>query len=478
MLNLIYFTTVLPSKRKSLCNFRLLIPLMRKTISSLIGNSQKYGIRTRILHSVALMGILLTILTGILNIVGGLPSQSWLFPFASVLVFGAIYLYSLQKNKLTLVYRLTFSYIIFVFFPFMWITNNGAEGGFHNFIYLFLLILIITAPDKKNRIIFTLLLMMMIIALLILEYFRPEIFIYYESKEQWLFDIIVSIVLSISVMYLTLSLFINIYNRSIKEQQIQNSLLKDRNQEIQTQKDEILKTGQLLKQTNNELKAHADFKERIIHTIIHDLKSPLGAVISMSENELVTESGRSMLNLVNNILDTQRLKDSKLNLSIELTEFSPLLQEAISQNQWLQKEKSIHIRYETAYEYFLLIDKLLITRVLQNLLHNALKFSPEKSEIIIETEEKDNRLKISFTDFGPGVDARIKDNLFELYDKPMQKTSNEYGYSSGIGLSFCKLATEAHEGIIGYNDLPGSGSIFFFTVPLSHKNALDTPFII
>ncbi|MDP6507225.1 MAG: ATP-binding protein, partial [Planctomycetota bacterium] len=109
-------------------------------------------------------------------------------------------------------------------------------------------------------------------------------------------------------------------------------------------------------------------------------------------------------------------------------------------------------------------DAELIKRVIQNLLGNALKFTPSDGTISVSILNGGDTVKIAITDSGPGIPEDYRDKIFEKYGQVEARQQGKK-YSTGIGLSFCKLAVEAHGGEIGVDSEVGKGSTFWFKIP-------------
>jgi signal transduction histidine kinase len=107
----------------------------------------------------------------------------------------------------------------------------------------------------------------------------------------------------------------------------------------------------------------------------------------------------------------------------------------------------------------------LTRRIIVNLLSNAIKFTPKGDDVLIEIKKLDTELEISIIDSGPGIPKDLQQIIFEKFGQAEVKKSQK-GYSSGIGLAFCKMAVEAHGCQIDVDSELGKGSRFFFRVPL------------
>jgi signal transduction histidine kinase len=111
------------------------------------------------------------------------------------------------------------------------------------------------------------------------------------------------------------------------------------------------------------------------------------------------------------------------------------------------------------------LDRGLIFRVIQNLVANALKFAPANDGLIaIGIGRAEDGVRINVTDNGPGIPIEHHGRIFEKFGQAGEKEAREV-FSTGLGLSFCKLAVEAHGGRIGVESEVGKGSTFWFVLP-------------
>ncbi len=247
---------------------------------------------------------------------------------------------------------------------------------------------------------------------------------------------------------------------------------------VSNQKEEIEAQAGKLQETNRKLTELNEFKQLMTGTIVHDLKNPLNAIINLAENSFVKESGKQMLNMVMNILDVYKYEESRM--VVDKSEFSlfELTQSAISKVGLLAENKSINLKNEIEQHLSVNADQEIIERVLVNLMTNAIKYTPVNGKITINCREKNGEVKIQVTDTGYGIPA---DKIHRVFDKFAQIEDLKSGGvgSTGIGLTFCKMAVEAHKGKIGVDSeeenqpagLPADkdgragGSTFWFTLP-------------
>jgi signal transduction histidine kinase len=107
-------------------------------------------------------------------------------------------------------------------------------------------------------------------------------------------------------------------------------------------------------------------------------------------------------------------------------------------------------------------DPEIIRRVIANLVGNALKFTPEDGEVRIAVEQKEGLARLAVSDTGRGIPPEYHAKIFEKF---AQVDKQQRQYSTGLGLTFCKLAVEAHGGQVGVQSQVGQGSTFWFVLP-------------
>ncbi|MCL4869525.1 MAG: GAF domain-containing protein [Anaerolineae bacterium] len=225
-------------------------------------------------------------------------------------------------------------------------------------------------------------------------------------------------------------------------------------------------------------------REDLIQTMVHDLRNPLNAISGAVELirydeeanfssdsrqmvDLIEQSAHKILDLVNTIMDISRLESQQMPLQWAAFRVKDLFVESEYMQRSLAERKRVTVHYQAANDLPLAwADSGLIARVLQNLLDNALKFTPSGGTVRLEAhlhqpESESPAIIISVQDSGPGISPEIQDRLFEKF-----VTGRQRGSGSGIGLAFCQLAVEAHSGRIWVDSVPGQGAVFYFTIPI------------
>lgn len=225
--------------------------------------------------------------------------------------------------------------------------------------------------------------------------------------------------------------------------------------------------------SNEQLQELSNFKEGLIHMIAHDMKNSLNVILGLSDNESeekmrqIHQSGGQLLSLVLNMLDIQKFEEAQIHLNPTPQYIQQLINEAILQVELLAYSEGLTIERELEDSPTLLCNESLIIRVLVNLLTNAIKYSRGQTSIKITTRQMQNEvLSVSITDFGAGIH---KEDLPHVFDKFWQSSAKNSGQvsSTGLGLTFCKLAIEAHGGDIQVSSIHGKGSTFTFTLPVN-----------
>lgn len=232
-------------------------------------------------------------------------------------------------------------------------------------------------------------------------------------------------------------------------------------------------------------------RQDLTHMIVHDLRAPLtnimvsvdlmlkqmsGPLTASQERilEIAGTSSQQMLDLVNALLDIRRLEQRQLELQRQPVELFELVESVFERLQQIAQDRRIDLKDQTATLPPIHADIDLIRRVVQNLVDNAIKFSPRDKTVqvsAIVATEADLPLDhpagrwaiVSIADQGPGVPDTYRGVIFQLFGQAPQGR----GQGTGLGLAFCRLAAEAHGGQIWVEDAPGGGAVFRFTVPLA-----------
>lgn len=225
-------------------------------------------------------------------------------------------------------------------------------------------------------------------------------------------------------------------------------------------------------------------RELISETLVHDLRSPTSAILgalALMEDILPKEnndnilsqslkvaqrSTKRVLQMIRSLLDISRLASGSLELVLDLTNIHDVLNTIIIEFVPQANQAGIILQNEIGSDLpKLWIDTDKIERVISNLIDNAIKFTPEGGKVTLSaTTLEEDKLLFQVKDTGPGVPLEYREKIFERFAQVPGTRGRRRG--SGLGLTFCSLAVEAHEGKIWVETNQEGGSIFNFTLPL------------
>jgi signal transduction histidine kinase len=234
-----------------------------------------------------------------------------------------------------------------------------------------------------------------------------------------------------------------------------------------------------LQQSNAELRRLQELRDNLTQMIVHDLRSPLTGVFGslelisteceklLPETKRMIELSRESLNqtlaMINSLLDVSKIEAGELRPNRRKCDLVLLAREADNLLAGMRGERKVFIEPESE-SIPAFVDPDLISRVLQNLIGNALKFTGSDGEIRIRLGHEHGFAHVSVQDNGPGVAPEYHQRIFEKFGQ-VKDTTQRVG--TGLGLTFCRLAVEAHGGSIGVTSELGKGSTFWFELPES-----------
>jgi two-component system sensor histidine kinase/response regulator len=242
-----------------------------------------------------------------------------------------------------------------------------------------------------------------------------------------------------------------------------------------------------IQENYRKLKELEGLKDNLILMIVHDLRQPITA-LSLSMQLLMMQDDNALLGdkkeiieqafsatntlieMVSSLLDVNKLEDGKMKLNMSSCDLKDLTEETVGKLGPLKADRNISVQ-STIDNVGVICDVELIRRVISNLTGNALKFTPRNGEIRIIIQSEDSRIKIAVSDNGIGIPKEFHKRIFEKFGQ-VQTRKEGKKYSTGLGLTFCKLAVEAHGGEIGVQSEPGKGSTFWFILPREPKSLI------
>lgn len=219
--------------------------------------------------------------------------------------------------------------------------------------------------------------------------------------------------------------------------------LKAKNRELVSQKDEIKQQAKKLGIQNEYLKELGKLRKMLINTLVHDLKNPLGQIISISNNKTVNGLARRMLLLVTNMLDVEKYDRTEFVVCKEKISLKPIVDEVVKVHEISLREKNIGVIIKM-HDVFVFADRDILMRVFDNLFSNSIRFSPQNRNIEVSAyNTRGKTVGVRVKNYGKRIPEEIIDKIFEKYTQA-EKTSSSNYKSTGLGLAFCRMALQAH----------------------------------
>lgn len=212
-----------------------------------------------------------------------------------------------------------------------------------------------------------------------------------------------------------------------------------------------------------DLKEVDQLRRELIANVSHDLRSPMSVIqgyietmlmkgdkLSAEERqkylEIIFKSSEKLNKLVADLFELSKLEAKQVKLKSERFNFNELLQDTAQQYQLKAQEKGITLKTELAPEAAVNADIALMQRAIQNLMDNALKYTPENGEVTVSAQLVDNKLRVAITNTGKGIPKEQLPNIFDRYFM-LDKEKNEID-GSGLGLAIVKKIIDIHEATI------------------------------
>jgi signal transduction histidine kinase len=269
-----------------------------------------------------------------------------------------------------------------------------------------------------------------------------------------------------------IDLLLSTYENAIQK----NDELARANQELMAMHRELAKKNTQLEKLNEE-------KNKFLGMAAHDLRNPLSTIKGFSEYileeteevltsrhieflNIIMSSSEFMLQLVNDLLDISQIESGKLELNKKPTDITKFIAKNISLNKYWAERKHINLEFIQAEKIpEVIMDDQKMDQVLNNLISNAIKYSPSNTTIQVKLENKNDRVLISVQDEGQGIPEAELDKLFKPFSKTSVKsTAGEK--STGLGLVIARKIVDGHNGKIWVESKVGKGSTFYVEVPI------------
>ncbi len=247
---------------------------------------------------------------------------------------------------------------------------------------------------------------------------------------------------------------------------------------------ELIDQKSKLELQNQELSNLNNQKNEFLGIAAHDLRNPIGGIISFTELlldsfsdfpkeeieeflKIIKESGKFSLALLDDLLNIAKIESGKIALKKEPIDIRNFLTMNIEKNKVFAKNKNIDLKLSNGYNSCKVqFDKNKIEQVMNNFISNAIKYSFPETSIEVQVIPLGSNIEIHIKDQGQGIPENELNLVFKAFEKTsVQTTASET--STGLGLAITKKIIEEHGGKVGVKSEVGTGSDFYFSLPLN-----------
>ncbi len=295
--------------------------------------------------------------------------------------------------------------------------------------------------------------------------------------------LLLGIILALSIL---VYVFFTVAKRFRKQRnQLAETLEKvsQQNEEINQQSEEITAQRDALMVQNQRLEELQKSKEDLTAMIAHDLRNPLNIIIgysnpdslekapddkAMLRSSYIYQASKRINVLIDNMIDVQKYARIGLHLEKGIHALRQATQIAIDNLYLFAEQKGLKVQNQIPQDHYARFDFNIIERVFENLLTNAIKYTPSGGSIVFETsiteEDSEDQIQIAIQDTGEGIPP---DKFSEIFEPFNQLEARDFAHTSstGLGLTFCKVAVASHGGNLRVKSTLGQGTTFYFNLP-------------
>jgi len=257
----------------------------------------------------------------------------------------------------------------------------------------------------------------------------------------------------------------------------------DFNSKLEETNDELSTANESLQEANAQLQELDKMKSSFVSQASHDLRTPLTTIKLNLDNLLRGIGGglsekqekvtirmhtavNRLTNLINDVLDINRIEAGRMVLEKSEALFNKLIQEVVKENQAAADHKQISLNSEMPEDTLRVnVDVGKMERVIGELVSNAIKYTPENGQVDVKLSQKENgNIELSIRDTGIGMTTQECTEIWERFYRTA--ASQKFAVGSGLGLSIAKELVEMHDGTLAVESEVGKGSIFTMTLPI------------
>ncbi|MBS2036640.1 HAMP domain-containing histidine kinase [bacterium] len=390
----------------------------------------------------------------VVNLVGGV-TPALLALIISLFILLEWMRYKAQRYGISSLLRWGFALATSISLALAYLLNGGLNGSVP-MVYLLALFLAMSISESQRAPIFCLYLASAVFCLVV-EGVQPEWIMQYSSGRLQFLDSAIGLLMAMFALGYGTHQFKSSYDR----QRVR----------VQHKNDEVSRAYLKAQASNDRLQEVMRRNHEHLHIIAHDLRNPVGAVIGLVEvcreeyelNEglakdlsTMEQAASQALELVQHLSEVAYLEERKVILQKGLTELAPILERVLRKLEPSARKKHQSLHWELDSSLKAEVDSNRMASILDNLVENAVKYSPLESRIEVLLEKQGDKAIVRVRDQGPGVPEDQKAKLFTMFGKVGNRPTGKES-STGLGLYIAKMLTELHGGQLEQENLsPGT----------------------
>ncbi len=241
-----------------------------------------------------------------------------------------------------------------------------------------------------------------------------------------------------------------------------------------------------LAQKQQQQQQENQIRNKLFMILAHDLINPFNALLGFAEllseeihnferkdikrhSEFIFQAAKQLHFLLENLLQWARIQTGRVQFQPAYIDMNKTIRDITELYRYSAEKKKITLVVETSNDLIVYADEILITVVLRNLIHNAIKYTEKLGVITVKASRQDNKVTVEIIDTGCGISEEDKKKLFNLeYHFTRKGTSGEEG--TGLGLIICKEFLAFHSAVLTVESTLGKGSRFAFSLPVKNKS--------